>query len=324
MSRRRTTFTARGPADLIAVVPYLLGFHPHDSVVLMTFGAAETFHARVDLPLDQDDQAAVAEMLVDVVVRHGVRRVAVLLYTADRWAAATFHDAVLPAMTRRAVEVLDVVRVGTERFHDAGDPDDPGTPYDLKAHPFTAEQVLEGTVVHTSRAELAASLDPVEPGELAAVGAAASAFSDGRRDPVREAAWVRRTLRAHLSGRALPVADVARLLVLLDDEHLRDVAWAEMTRRDARRHLELWRGVVRRCPADLLAPPASLLAFAAWLDGNGALAWCALDRVTAVAPAYPMARFVGTLLEQAVPPATWGSLTAPGTGVGDDGEPAAS
>jgi hypothetical protein len=323
MSRRRTTFTARGPADLIAVVPYLLGFHPEESVVLMTFGSGETFHARVDLPTAEDDQAAVADMLADVVVRHRVRRVAILLYTADRWAAATFHDAVVPVLRRRKVEVVDVIRVDRSRFHSACDLDDPGTGYDLKAHPFTAEQVVEGTVVHHSRAALAASLDPVAPTERAAVEAAALATAGRSHDLVGEAAWLRRAIAAHLDGPSLATGDAGRLLALLGVDHLRDLAWAQMTRLDARRHVELWRDLVRRSPQELLPAPASLLAFAAWLDGNGALAWCALDRVAAVDPAYPMAHFVGTLLEQAVPPATWSAVAA--GGAGDEGDaPAAS
>lgn len=323
MSRRRSTFTARGPADLIAVVPYLLGFHPEESVVLMTFGSRETFHARVDLPTDEGEQAAVADMLAGVVVRHRVRRVAILVYTADRWAAATFHDAVVPVLTRRHVEVVDVIRVDRRRFHSAGDPDDPGTAYDLKAHPFTAEQVVEGTVVHHSRADLAASLDPADPAEVAAVEVAARAPSDRCHDLVGEAAWLRRTIAAHLDGRSPGADEAGRLLVLLGADHFRDLAWAQMRRADARRHVELWRDLVRRSPRDLLPAPASLLAFAAWLDGNGALAWCALDRVAAVEPAYPMARFIGTLLEQAVPPTAWSAVAA--GGAADEGdEPAAS
>ena len=115
------------------------------------------------------------DMLADVVVRHRVRRVAILLYTADPWTAATFHDAVVPLLRRRKVTVVDVIRVGPHRFHSACDPDDPGTAYDLKAHPFTAERVVAGRVVHHSRAELAASLDPAEASEVAAVEVAARA-----------------------------------------------------------------------------------------------------------------------------------------------------
>src|SRR3954449_10731240 len=126
MTQQRTTFTARRPVDLVAVVPQVLGFHPEDSVVLLTFGPGESFHARVDLPTDGHDQVDVADLLTGVVTRHGVRRVAVLLYTDDPWVAATFHDAVVPRLVRREVEVIDVLRVGGGRFHSAADPDDPG------------------------------------------------------------------------------------------------------------------------------------------------------------------------------------------------------
>ena len=45
-----TTMTARTPEDVLAVVPVVLGFEPHDSLVMLTFGADPPFHARVDLP----------------------------------------------------------------------------------------------------------------------------------------------------------------------------------------------------------------------------------------------------------------------------------
>ena len=52
-----TTLTARGPEDLLAAVPVVLGFHPQDSLVMLTFGAVRSFHARVDLPPSADDAA---------------------------------------------------------------------------------------------------------------------------------------------------------------------------------------------------------------------------------------------------------------------------
>ena len=79
-----STFVARNPTDLIAVVPAVLGFHPQDSVVLLTFGPpGASFHARVDLPLEAGEQAEVADVLVDAVLANRVRRAAVLLYTDD-------------------------------------------------------------------------------------------------------------------------------------------------------------------------------------------------------------------------------------------------
>jgi hypothetical protein len=319
MTQQKKAFTARGPVDLIAAVPYVLGFHPEDSVVLLTFGPGEAFHARVDLPVDGDDQASVVRMLVEVVTRHGVDRIALLVYTEDPWVAAAFHDVAVPGFVRSGVDVIDVVRVGADRFHAADDPDDPGTAYDLTTHAFTAEQVVAGTVVERSREDLAAGLDCVDDEDARAVAEAAARFDERFkglpafvsvdricRDVTDEARWIQRTIRRHVRRRTpLPVDDAGRMLVLMAGVALRDVAWAEMSRTNATHHLDLWRDLVRRCPPDLLPGPACLLAFAAWLSGQGALAWCALDRCVAVDPDYSMALCVGQLLEGAVPPSVW-------------------
>jgi hypothetical protein len=320
MRRPRTTFTARTPADLVAVVPHLLGFRPEDSVVLVTFGTpGECFHARVDLPAGVDDQAAVAALLTDVVTRHAIPRVALLVYTEDARTAASFHDVAVPVFVDAGVEILDVLRVGPGRIHRACDPDDPGVPYDLSSHPFTAEQVVRGRVVHGSRAELAATLDRIDPADAEVVARAAGRQTARLRRVVgfvqpghvadalaEDALWLHHLVRRHAAlGAPLSAGDAGRLLALVAVDELRDGAWTLMTREDADRHVDLWRDLVRRAPRELLPAAASLLAFAAWLDGDGALAWCALDRVAAVDPGYRMAGFVGALLERAVPPSTW-------------------
>ena len=113
------------------------------------------------------------------------------------------------------------------------------------------------------------------------------------------------TVLIALLGAPLSAEDAGRLLALVAVDEMRDGAWTLMTREDADRHVDLWRDLVRRAPRELLPAAGSLLAFAAWLDGDGALAWCALDRVASVDPGYRMAGFVGALLERAVPPSTW-------------------
>ena len=55
----------------------------------------------------------------------------------------------------------------------------------------------------------------------------------------------------------------------------------------------------------MLAPPASLLAFAAWLSGDGALAWCAIDLARQADPDYSLANLLAEALEGAVPPSAW-------------------
>lgn len=319
MSRPRITFTARSAADLVAVVPQVLGFHPADSVVLMTFGQADNLHARVDLPEDEDEQLEVVDMLAEVIARQRASRVALLVYTDDPWLAASFHDAALARLVPDGVDVIELLRVADSRFHDAGDVHDPGTTYDLTSHPFTAEQVVRGHVVHDSREQLAASLRLVDADDARRVAEAAAdaasqvggvperqRHSPITRDVAEQGHWIQRTIRLHVGrGTRLSASDAGRLLVLTSAVDLRDVALAEMTRDAAAEHVELWRDLVRRCPAPLLPPAASLLAFAAWLSGHGALAWCALDRSDEVDPGYSMAACVRGLLEHAVPPSAW-------------------
>ena len=78
-----------------------------------------------------------------------------------------------------------------------------------------------------------------------------------------------------------------------------------MSRDDAARHLRLWTDAVQRAPDDLVAAPAALLGLAAWLAGNGALAWCAVDRCQTVDPGNTLAELVADMLTHAVPPSTW-------------------
>jgi hypothetical protein len=97
-------------------------------------------------------------------------------------------------------------------------------------------------------------------------------------------------------GQAVAVA------VALRSGQVRDGLWRGLDRTRARRQVDLWRDLVRRLPDQLVAHPAAVLAFVAWLAGDGALSWCAIDRCTAVEPGHPLAELVSELLTAAIPP----------------------
>lgn len=326
------TLRIKNPTDLIAAVPLLLGFHPEESAVMLTVGGAtEPFFARVDLPDGPDDVDAVVADLCEVAGRHGVRDVALVLLTDDAGRARHTHDAFVAGLATRAVDVQVALRADGRRWFPlcglAGDPDT-GEEYDLATHPFTLEAMVEGRVVHDTREALADSLLPTDPDEVERVANAVAAASErmlaadrqvpkgperteaARTRLVAEGRWVQERVRRYLADGVSPDAsDLGRLLALLTAIDVRDVAWAEMTRDNARRHVDLWRDVVRRAPREVLAPPAALLAFGAWLAGDGALAWCALDRVKEADPDYSMAMLVERALTCAVPPSSWEPLT---------------
>jgi hypothetical protein len=289
----RTTLTARTPEDVLAAVPVVLGFEPRESVVMLTFGGRETFHARVDLPPPRE-ALAVAELLREPAVRHGVTRVLLVLYCA----AGPAHRAVVRAMRRvlgeAGIEVVEVLRAHDGRWWTSGGPAR-GTPYDAGGHRFRAQAVVDGLVVHGSRDDLVALLRARAPAVAEVRAALASATPSSPAE-------IGDLVELRLPEGALRTAELARVLLGLRDPGGRDAAWAAMDRPTSPGHVRLWTDAVQRSPDDLVPAPAAVLGLAAWLAGQGALAWCAVDRCRAVDPGNTLAGLVADILAHAVPP----------------------
>lgn len=289
----RPVLTFRTPDDVLAAVPVLLGFEPSESVVMLTFGGRETFHARVDLPPPLGVDEAI-HLLLEPALAHDVAQVLFVVYS-DR---PRFGRRVLVRLEEAFAEAgiraeLSLRADGRRYFLGRG----PGIPYDAAAHPFRMRAVLDGQVVSRSRAELAARL-LATPG-VAAVAAELDSVPPYDATEVAATVW-----RALETGRFGDV-DLAGVLLGIRDLAVRDAAWGSMTRDDATAHVTLWTDAVQRAPAHLVGGAAAVLALAAWLAGHGALAWCAVDRCTEVDPDNTLARLVGDLLARAVPPSTW-------------------
>jgi hypothetical protein len=319
----RQPITLRNEADLLALVPYTLGFVPEDSLVLVTLGRDTTpFHARIDLPDVPADLPDVVAPLVVAARRNAAACAMVVVYTDDECLAEAAADLLVEALSANRVECLVALRADGRRWYPLGsDHLDPrslvGVPYDTRDHELTSQAVLDGRVTFRSRSELADSLAATDPDEVEEVVAA-----HGRLEPLDEkaphrlvaveAAWLTGTVTRRLHEvLALSTAEVARVLRAVAWKEVRDVAWCAITRADAAAHARFWRDVVRRSPEELVAPAAGLLAFAAWLSGDGALAWCAVDRSLRSDPDHTLARLVAQALEGAVPPSAWRPMDPP-------------
>ncbi|TIC85427.1 DUF4192 domain-containing protein [Nocardioides sp. GY 10127] len=309
---RPSTYVARSPQDLVALVPVVLGFEPEDSVTMLTFGARRQFHARIDLPPSDDRGGAVLAELVAALVeparRHGVRRVVLVLHTADRRLARRVAEALERSFVDAGIDLLHALRVAGERWWTACGPGSTGagSPVQPATHPFRVRSVVEGRVTHASRADLARSI-AVDEEAAAAVAAAlpaatAAAPPAAPTSPEEVTALLDRLVP---TGRAATDREVAGLLASLRDIECRDAAWTHMRRATAPDEVAFWSDVTRRAPEVHVADAAALLGFAAWLAGHGALAWCALDRALDAQPEHPMAVQVSFLLERAVPPHDW-------------------
>ncbi|MFJ6199512.1 DUF4192 domain-containing protein [Micromonospora sp. NPDC092111] len=318
----RPRLTVRSPADLIAAVPYLLGFHPTDSVVVVAMrGRRIVFAARADLPDRGTDPELPARHLGDVLSRQDAESATVVGYgPAGRVTPAV--DAVRAALAAAGLAVLDALRVTDGRYWsylcaepECCPPD--GNPYDAGASQVAAAAVFAGQVALPDRAALTAQVTPAEGVDRAAMrragdlaerrllGLLESAPADDvlGGDTVRSAgvAAVRAARRRHRRGEPLTDDEVAWLTLLLTHLPVRDHAWERTDGREA--DIALWAEVLRRAEPELIAAPASLLAFAAWRAGQGALAAVALERALAAHPDYTLAQILDDLLRRGVPPA---------------------
>jgi hypothetical protein len=316
-----TRYTARSPEDLLALAPVLLGFHPAESVVMLTFGAARSPHARCDLPhvseeLSERREAldALAESLLEPARRHRVRTIVLLLYSDDRRSAEACWHRLRRECKEAGIKVVEALRMASGRYYPLlggdGQLRETGIPVDLGGHPFLAQAVLDGTLILDSREELISTVapDPAAQAQIAeevAVRHARAPVPVRRPDLLREGRWARSLVAGHVAAGSVPDdADLARLLWMMQAVRVRDAAWSLITREAAREHVALWTHAARRAPHRLAAAPAALLCWAAWMAGDGALAWGALDRCTDADPDYSMAVLLRTIVENAVDPAS--------------------
>lgn len=314
----------RSPSEIVASVPYLLGFHPHDSVVLIGLtGQPKTvcLTVRIDLPAQQD-RRPVAQHLAAHLAHAGA--VEVILVVAADTAAETSGDEALVALIReemgpRGLRLVDALWIRSGRWGSflcsqpsccppEGTPIDPAAAVEL-----AAVSVVLGDVVHASREHLEATLRAVDGPDRVALD--------------RTFEWVSRQLVAELAERGweavaedsvgllanavadrveggcdLAPADVARLALGLGDVRVRDrvLAWADGELASAAEGL--WVELVRRATSPYDAAPATLLAVHAYLRGNGAYARIALDRALASDPGYSLAGLLAEGLERGVAP----------------------
>ncbi|WP_084622862.1 MULTISPECIES: DUF4192 domain-containing protein [Nocardioides] len=291
------------PEDLLAFVPVAIGFAPTSSVVLLSIEGARPFHARIDLPADESDVDDVLEALLRPACRNQVTKVVLVVYDDDTAVADETAWCLHEGFTEAGIEVFELLRVHDGHYFAVLPGRSPeayrGIPFDVGHHRFAVESVFGGRVTHPSREALAATVacDPVGSGIVAGLVPEAV--------PLPPAA-VRRLIATHaVSGATAPAEEVAVLAVSLALPDVRDEAWRWLRRESARSYVEFWSDVVRRTPEELVAGPAAVLAFTCWLAGEGALAWCAVDRARAVAPAHSLAGLVAEMLTSATSPELW-------------------
>lgn len=348
----QATLSVRSTADLLAAVPFLLGFHPADSVVVIALRANRiVFVARGDLPdfltarpptAGGAGEAATggpggtagglggaATQLAAVVARQGVETTTIVGYGPPAQVTPVV-DAVTVALGRVGLPVLDALRVTDGRYWsyvcaDPGCCPPEGTRFDASASQFAAAATFAGQVALPDRETLVRQVAPVDgPARESMRRAtrraegrvqklldrAAPADPRGRRALRRAGrSAVRLAMLRHRTGGRLTDDEVAWLSLLLVHLPTRDEAWQRTGGEDW--HLALWTDVLRRSEPDLVAAPATLLCFAAWRAGQGALASVAVERALEAQPDYSLAMLLAETLRAGIPPSTLDGWDAP-------------
>lgn len=332
--------TIRKPADLLAAIPYLVGFHTGDSIVVVGLAGPRQrvgFTMRSDLPAssDPDVVAEQAQYLARALALQQPASAMVAGFGAGP-RVTPIMQAVRAELDRRGILVREALRAHEGRYWsylcESGTccPAE-GTAYDPYASEIAARATVAGCVVLPDREALAAEVAPVDGavrtgmrkatvraeerfGALVTRELTAAAAGAADRPLVRAGTEaVTAAIDRHAGGERLGDDEVAWLAALLTHLRVRDEALVRIDANDDPAYRQalrgLWTHVLRRAEREYVPAPACLLAYTAWRDGDGGLANVALDRARLADPAYTLTGLLERLLGTGTSPGDLRPLT---------------
>jgi hypothetical protein len=301
------------PSDLLGVVPYLLGFHPQESLVVAVLGADRVqMTARLDVA-ELGRPREVAGYLRSILASQQGSGFVTLTYSRRPDA----REITTQLLEQLGADLLvDALLVDDERWWsllcDGSCCPPEGTAYDLRSHPLSAAAVYAGLSALPDRQALAAAVCGPAAEQLAELEALVLEAADGIAGLrlTGRMKLVRRLVRAQIGGGGtLGRIECVRLALLVSSVHVRDVAWAQLSRERAEAHVDLWRQVVAQSPDYLAAAPLCLLGMSAWVAGQGALQNCCVERALELDPQYSMAWLLSDINRRCLPPSYWDQLS---------------
>ena len=303
-----------------ATVPHLLGFHPSDSLVLVTLtdrdppGIGVTI--RVDLPPPWHVELA-ARSLVEPLVVNDVAAASLILTGSSREDPATPrggwtepdatgppHRPLVAAMSQELADAgIKVLHALWLPRYEAGqtwwcyeDPECSGQLPDPGSTPLAVASVVAGDVTYRDREALAATLAPVAPSTLRRTAVLLSGRPPDAVPPKPLSLLLEAMPDADELVGADACARVAELICALWPPDVRTACLTMAIDERAPGAERLWTALTRAAPAPWRAEPACLLAVSAYARGAGALA----SMATAIALEADPDHGFASLLDQAL------------------------
>lgn len=307
ISESQPRLAVRNIEDLVGLVPYLIGFHPQESLVVIVVVAGRVeVTARIDLAAVSDGDG-LSTLLKRLFGRYPRAAGWFLAYTDDDVLAWEVLAGCSWLMGADRLQRL--LQVGTTHWR-ADAFDGPTGEITGEVTSVAAEASLLGLPARPSRRELAgmvAGAPPVEAAELL------DRFDSASVDLERVGARGRRRLLRRLLGsqRAPGVDDCIRLALLAERAEGMVTVLRNLSHENAEAQLELWSRVLRHSPVGHQPAVLGLVGMAAWQNGDGALQMVCLERLDRLDPMAPIGGLLEWLNTEVVPPFAWEDLREP-------------
>jgi hypothetical protein len=310
--------------DLITAIPFLIGFHPTNSIVLISIkDGAIGLAMRIDLPAQlESDQ-------IDLLAHHFLRdesEAALLVaYMPDN---RDDGDSILislgAGLIRNGVEIQESIVVQSGRYRSIICRDVSCCPPigksmpDIDASEIAAEHVIAGIPMPYENISQLIETISADPSSLTLAWASeVSAFAFPDEDP--DAAPLRRdgveTMDLLLDDFRMGYGATNRILVArmigrMSDLQVRDFAMGVHSEDTYDLYFAMWRELLRLAPIGFVAPIACIVAAMAYEAGDGALAQKALDRALTDDEHYPLAALLRRVFNAGWPPESFAAMRA--------------
>lgn len=302
------TFPIREAADVLGVIPRLIGFHPENSFVFMSVNDdGRALCGRTDVnynghPPTGDTFANIAHQVALSTHNNGGSTLFVAVYHDDLDTAVRYLGQVLEALPESLTALAAIATAGG-LYRSMLDPDD--SPQPVPTTFGEAEAVLAGLNALPSRDALAATLTaaPDTPDLLNAMDDATSA-ADNMSTSDRAAELVYGTHHAALvhDDATTDKPDPHRLAALAASIPARDFYLATLTPENTKAHAIYWAHVVTLTPISHAAAALGLAGLTGYLSGNGAAALITADQITEHHPDYTLGPLLLDICSGAIPP----------------------
>jgi len=321
-----TTHTATeltSPHDLLAAVPFMVGYHPKDSLVVMALvNSKVTMAMRVDFP-ESENMASVSATIAGHLTRESAEEAIVVGYLPSDELGTDPLEITRSIISLQGISVKECIVVCNGRFRsnlcadlECCPPEGNLIPEILDSR-VTAEQVAAGNPLpyldldEMKQSIAALTLDKELVREISSINEIDYAGDDVttlQRDganAINEMA-ISFSKEQRFPNKAL----IAQVLVRLLDLQVRDYAMGMTTEETSDQLWDMWRYLLRLAPQGYVAPVAVIFATMSYERGDGALAQRALDRAMADSPGYQMAKLLRRTFAAGWPPSAFTQMRA--------------